>query len=346
MRCPSSCALNLYNIKAIISSVLFISNPRQQANRGVSEIMLLLDVSTYKLHEFHGAKIPPYAILSHTWGDDEVTFRDIDERPQEALLKAGFKKISGCCTRAKADGYQWAWVDSCCIDKRSSAELSEAINSMFRWYRQTTVCYVYLDNISIQGMSASPTDEFSKSRWFLRGWTLQELIALKKVIFFSKVWTTLGEKGMGGKDNGIIEKIRQITGIPKLLLAYERSPEDFGAASRIFWAARQVTTRDEDMAYCLMGLFNVHMPIIYGEGLQKAFKRLQWEIIKMSPDETLFAWRAHRETSGLLADSPADFEDSGTVSQQALKPEAFRPFGMTNLGISIETALIKPPEAV
>lgn len=143
--------------------------------------MRLIDVNTYELKEFWGSDIPPYAILSHTWADDEVSCSDMQERLGAAKQKASFNKIRGCCIEAVKHGLKWAWVDSCCIDKRSSAELSEAINSMFAWYTKSDICFVYLADVLPGGLSTEDAnnldDEFSKSRWFTRGWTLQELIA-------------------------------------------------------------------------------------------------------------------------------------------------------------------------
>lgn len=309
--------------------------------------MWLLNVSTYKLREFQGT-IPcdsqgkiRYAILSHTWGDDEVTFRDLDERPQEAVCRAAFGKIKFCCAQAKADGYEWVWVDSCCIDKRSSAELSEAINSMFKWYKESAVCYVYFADVSEQGMCGS---ELANSRWFTRGWTLQELLAPTKIVFFSKTWMRLADIGMGGDDKEILRKLSGITNIAKDVISGEKDPKRVTTSGRISWVAKRNTTRDEDLAYCLMGLFDVHMPILYGEGLKKAFMRLQLEIIKRSSDETIFAWRANKATSCFLASSPADFKQSCTVLPREVEDDmAVRDFAMTNIGIAIDTVLIKPP---
>src|SRR6266536_688246 len=145
-------------------------------------MMWLLNVSSLKLCDFMGkANSPPYAILSHTWGAEEVSFKDMQpENRATAERKKGFVKIQGCCNQAQLDGYDWVWVDSCCIDKSSSAELSEAINSMFKWYHDAGICYAYLGDVPRGGFDPEPKnleDAFSKSRWFTRGWTLQELLA-------------------------------------------------------------------------------------------------------------------------------------------------------------------------
>ena len=144
--------------------------------------MRLLHTKTLELHEFFGDEIPPYAILSHTWGEDEVSFQEL--RSSSGNNKAGYDKIRGCCEMAVSDGFQYAWVDTCCIDKTSSAELSEAINSMYNWYRHSDVCYVYLPDVAANLGTKATEDAIRKSRWFTRGWTLQELIAPSGVIFF------------------------------------------------------------------------------------------------------------------------------------------------------------------
>lgn len=134
--------------------------------------MRLLNSTTLELAEFMGDDVPPYAILSHTWGKDEVTLRDIQD-PTKRKDDSRFAKIRACCKQAaEVDKLDWVWIDTCCIDKTSSAELSEAINSMFVWYKEASVCYAYLSDVP-------PLDpfldvaEFSRSRWFTRGWTLQ-----------------------------------------------------------------------------------------------------------------------------------------------------------------------------
>ncbi len=154
--------------------------------------MRLLNTATSKLAEFSGSEIPKYAILSHRWGAEEVTFQDIQNSNnlqgyiQTMANFEGWFKINGSCAQAIVDRYQWIWVDSCCIDKTSSAELSEAINSMFNWYRNSEVCYAYLsDVVSIQEEEALG---FGTSKWFTRGWTLQELLAPKKLVFFVCTW--------------------------------------------------------------------------------------------------------------------------------------------------------------
>jgi hypothetical protein len=227
--------------------------------------------------EFAANNVPPYAILSHTWGtnDEEVTFKDLTEGTGNN--KAGYDKIEFCGKQAASDGLQYFWVDTCCIDKSSSAELTEAINSMFRWYRNAAKCYVYLSDVSTPGHDENdhlPRSTwklaFRKSRWFTRGWTLQELIAPTLVEFFSLEGKRLGDK------SSMEQQVHEITGIA--IHALRGNPlSDFSVADRMSWAAKRRTTREEDEAYCLLGIFDIHMPLIYGEG-EKAFIRLKKEI--------------------------------------------------------------------
>lgn len=221
--------------------------------------------------------IPPYAILSHTWGADvdEVTFEDLTHNVAGSLQKPGYDKIRFCGEQARRDGLQFFWVDSCCINKANYSELSQAINSMFRWYQNASKCYVYLSDVSSNeanyGLSAAWQDAFKHSRWFTRGWTLQELIAPSSVEFFSRDGTRLGSKeSLGGQ-------IHAITGIAASAL--QGTPLDqFTINERISWAARRETTIEEDQVYCVLGIFGVHIPLIYGEGAANAMRRLRKEI--------------------------------------------------------------------
>jgi hypothetical protein len=224
--------------------------------------------------------IPPYAILSHTWGADteEVSFGDL--LSGTGKVKFGYGKIRFCEEQARRDGLQYCWVDTCCIDKSNNNELSEAINSMFRWYRNAAKCYVYLSDVSGHASNAKFNQPFwepafRKSRWFTRGWTLQELTAPISVEFFSKEGELLGNK------ISLERNIHEITGIPiKVLRGAALS--NFSTAERLLWAEKRETTRKEDKAYSLLGIFDVHMPLIYGEGRDSALRRLREEINKAS----------------------------------------------------------------
>jgi hypothetical protein len=230
------------------------------------------------LTTFLGNQIPSYAVLSHTWEADnnEVTFQDLMN--DVGSSKAGYGKIQFCGEQAQKNGLQYFWVDSCCIDKSSSAELSEAINSMFRWYRNAARCYVYLSDVST-GTQSQPSQflwEFRQSRWFTRGWTLQELLAPFSVEFFSREGQRIGDK------KSLEAQIHEITGIVVQAIQGTFSPSQFSVTERMTWAAKRETTIEEDKAYCLLGIFNIHLPLIYGEGVENAFKRLQEEVEKRS----------------------------------------------------------------
>ncbi|RDW66828.1 hypothetical protein BP5796_09577 [Coleophoma crateriformis] len=296
--------------------------------------MRLLNSRTLEFKEFFREdSTPKYAILSHTWEDDEVTFKEMRKYRVIAESKAGFKKIAMCAKQALQDDLDYFWVDTCCIDKSSSAELSEAINSMFRWYRNAEVCYAYLcdvliaapkrdtslawmrvgpsefiqpqEQIESQSTGESIDEMLVKARWFTRGWTLQELIAPRNLVFYSHGWDLIGMKN----EPHLAMLIEKCTCVPSLVLL----SGDFSChslAQRMSWAASRSTTRVEDMAYCLMGLFEIHMPMLYGEG-ERAFIRLQEEIIKQSDDKSIFAWTNPKSSfstyRGLLARSPSEF---------------------------------------
>jgi len=296
-----------------------------------------------RLEEFHGSNIPPYAILSHTWGKEEVSFQDLVGGDAPKLLEC--KKIIGCRNQAVSDGYGYIWVDTCCIDKTSSAELSEAINSMFCWYQEAEVCYAYLADVDIKADLTYLQSAIENSRWFTRGWTLQELVAPSDVVFYDSDWTEIGTK------TDLTEIISGVTGVDVtvLLKGKMNNFDDYSVAKRMFWASRRRTTRVEDEAYCLMGLFGVNMPLLYGEN-QKAFFRLQEEIMKRSDDHSLFAWKtselfAWKESelvkTGLLASSPRDFSTSGEVDHVPIKDG--NPYSITNKGVQITLPLLYLP---
>ncbi|KAI5984779.1 heterokaryon incompatibility protein-domain-containing protein, partial [Pisolithus marmoratus] len=234
-----------------------------------------------------------YVILSHRWGL-EVTYEEMiglmtleDRKRNEVWNRYGYQKIIKSCEQAKKDGYKWLWIDTCCIDKRSSAELSEAINAMYRWYQNAQVCYAYLNDVD---ESVFPTEQDKKwvksnyrPEWFMRGWTLQELIAPKQVEFFNKDWVPIGNK------QRLAPALTDITQIPRDVLTQGLVGKRLSVAQIMSWAARRVTTREEDRAYSLMGLFGVNMPMVYGEG-KNAFRRLQLKIIKGTGDHSIFAW--------------------------------------------------------
>ena len=254
--------------------------------------MWVLSTNRAELHYFTGPEVITggYAILSHTWSPSgEQTLqqvRAIGERcRQEGANPRDHvdSKVRGCCVLAEKEGFRWVWIDSCCIDKTSSTELSESINSMFQWYCQAEVCYAYLADVPGGWALDTQDSPFRKSRWHTRGWTLQELIAPAVVVFFSSEWREIGTKAT------LAGLLSQITGIPWTVFTRQRLFSNFSIAQRMCWAIGRSTTRQEDEAYSLMGLFGVSIPTNYGEG-HNAFYRLQYEIMKHSSDMSLFAW--------------------------------------------------------
>jgi Heterokaryon incompatibility protein (HET) len=227
-------------------------------------------------------RIPPYAILSHTWSSDidEVTFKDLTDGT--AKDKASYEKIEFCGEQARQDGLQYFWIDTCCINKADYTELSRAINSMFHWYRNAAKCYVYLSDVSITTRKASNGSSqvtwksaFQESRWFKRGWTLQELLAPVTVEFFSRERQRLGNK------TSLRQQIHEITCIPDSALQGAHLSQ-FSVDERLSWIDSRQTKLEEDKAYSLLGIFDESMPLIYGEGGDKAFQRLREEINKSS----------------------------------------------------------------
>ncbi|KAI0828038.1 heterokaryon incompatibility protein-domain-containing protein [Trametes gibbosa] len=255
-----------------------------------------------------------YAVLSHTWRDledgGEQTYEDVQNlqteivehqdrdreiafahsergRPADVLPLFFYhpqlsEKIAMACKVAREAGYELIWIDSCCIDKSSSAELAEAINSMCEWYRLSSVCYAYLADVPGSDGPAYGHPRFWQSRWHKRGWTLQELIAPERVVFLTNTWVALGTK------LGLAKMIEEITGIDFDILIGRASVDSVSVARRMSWAAGRETTRIEDRAYSLLGIFGVHMAPIYGEG-KNAFLRLQEEILRTIPDQTIYA---------------------------------------------------------
>ncbi|OBT51768.1 hypothetical protein VE04_08199 [Pseudogymnoascus sp. 24MN13] len=205
--------------------------------------MWLLNVQTKKLEEFFGEKIPKYAILSHTWGENEASFKDVKRNG----YRSGSPKIHGSCAQAQAIGLEYIWIDTCCIDKRSSSELLEAISSMWDWYNKATICFAYLSDVPDGDNYMEDDSAFSSSRWFKRGWTLQELIAPPVVRFYNASWQFIGKKSEHQDDHQFTLKISNITVAMRCSVAEKMS-----------WAAGRETTRPEDVAYSLLGIFGLN----------------------------------------------------------------------------------------
>ena len=305
--------------------------------------MRLLFAKTVELKEFSEDEIPPYAILSHTWEKGEVTFQEMKASQSQAATKAGYLKIAGSCKQALRNNVEYVWVDTCCIDKSSSAELTEAINSMFRWYQRAEICYVYLADVPANEDALAFESSFARSRWFTRGWTLQELLAPNTVQFFSNDWRPIGTK------TDLCPQISRITGIDSTYLQ-GTDVKYASIAKRMSWASKRKTRRIEDVAYSLLGLFGVHMPMLYGEG-ENAFRRLQEEIMKVSVDQSLFAWGYDPNWApffhflsqpprrvGILARSPIEFANSGNIVPY--KGWEFNAtFALTSTGVQIRSPI-------
>jgi hypothetical protein len=321
------------------------------ADNTQSDSMRLLNAKTKRLEEFFEKDIPPYAILSHTWGKDEVLFKDVTK----GRYNNDSDKIEGCCREALCSGLDYVWIDTCCIDKRSSAELSEAINSTFNWYERSAACYAYLADVhDIMDLYVpESTLAFRASKWWTRGWTLQELLAPRTVDFYNASWTRLGEKFAPSFDGflpilypivGLNDLISEITGIEIRYLNGENRFCDASIAEKMSWAALRQTTREEDIAYSLLGIFNVNMPLLYGEKA-RAFHRLQEAIISSSHDQSIFAWGLRQVGSmgnrQLLASSPSDFVGFADVVPYTPDLAGISHYSMTNAGLQISMRLRK-----
>jgi hypothetical protein len=316
--------------------------------------MRLLNTTTLELTTFQ-ASCPPYAILSHTWGEDEAPFSVFATKSTllgliARVRKRRYGKVVRACSLARSQGYQWIWIDTCCIDNTSSAELSEAINSMYCWYERAGVCYAYL--VDVRPCSGSGPDavlcSLARSRWFTRGWTLQELVAPPHLEFYDSGWNFMDTKA------ALASTLEEITSIPARLFsgAWQKvcasgmagqSLQLLSVAQRLSWAASRQTTRPEDLAYCLMGLFGVHMPLLYGEGEEKAFVRLQAEIANNTNDQSLFAWGSWYDPDGcekllcysLFAPRPSCFaglQDIKATTRYSSVLDWTPPFEMLNDG--------------
>ena len=294
--------------------------------------MYLINIKTLDLEEFIEGSIPPYAILSHRWGSEELKFW---ETPKQRLIqqhKEGYRKLVKACEVAAKYSVNYLWIDTCCIDKKSSAELSEAINSMFTWYENAKICLAYLNDVK-----AEPgwEDSFKRSVWFTRSWTLQELLAPQYVDFLiGSEWVYLGSK------DSKASMISEVTGIREEALLKKASLLKFTMAEKMSWAAERTATRSEDIAYSLMGIFDINMPLLYGEG-RKAFTRLQAEIIRQTTDISILLWSNDNPDRSLLASTPADFRAARDRGSLECWPERLSLFALTNIGIEIECRLCR-----
>ncbi|KAF2119316.1 heterokaryon incompatibility protein-domain-containing protein [Lophiotrema nucula] len=318
--------------------------------------MRLLETETMHMLQIPDDEVPRYAILSHTWGHDEIFFQDFSRADPKSSVtscsknlrgKLGWAKIEGACQKALDFDCRYIWVDTCCIDKSSSSELQEAINSMFRWYKDAYICLAYLADVSSHQHLDAKRSAFRKARWFTRGWTLQELLAPEEVIFFDQSWEILGSK------HDLCEVIEAITGIEAVYLgsihSFPRRLSKASVAEKMSWAAERETTRKEDIAYCLLGIFGIYMPMLYGEG-SRAFIRLQEEIMKVTDDNSMLCWgykedfnNWRRETATLLAPHPGTFRNCRNIGPLTLDGFTYPSFLMNQKGLSV-TFPVRPDQ--
>lgn len=203
---------------------------------------------------------PPYAILSHTWSErneEEVSYQDLEDGTTKSLLK-----LQLCRDWTMAANLEYFWIDTCCIDKRNDAEIGYAIRSMWRWYCEASVCFVYLSDLSKKRKPNTEDwrDNLKDCRWFTRGWTLQELVASKKLELYAR-------DGYLGSREALLPALKTITGIN-----LRSSLPDH--ATRLSWVDKRVTKRPEDKAYCMLGICDVSLDPRYGEGGSSAWQRL------------------------------------------------------------------------
>ncbi len=306
----------------------------------------------FSLVSFPADDVPPYAILSHTWSDgEEVTYDEL--LSGTGKNKRGYNKIRFCGERASQDGLQYFWVDTCCINKQDKEELTYALNAMFAWYRKSQICYCYMYDVPKHDLDPEHKDsKFRKSRWFTRGWALQELLAPLYLIFFNCAWEEIGTKS---SLKGIVA---DITGIAPSILVLNKGG-DVSVAQRLSWAAERQTSVAADKSYCLLGLLGVNIPMKLrtsnGKGIEedeedeeKTFFRFQVQMLKTSDDQSLFCWQEppgeKRPSAGLLARSPRHFKNCNRFYQSHERRQASKRLTFSKKGLRIRLPLIPDPD--
>lgn len=307
--------------------------------------MRLLNTNTLDFEWFTDSNVPSYLILSHRWQGAEVTLQDFVARDCQNTegWTQGTRKVAQFVDYAKEQGSSYVWIDTVCIDKTSSTELQEAINSMYEWYERSEGCVVYLDDVKVRSedkpnaaASQYVKQRLIKSQWFTRGWTLQELLAPRVQIFVDKKWSVIGSR------DELMDPITTITTIDRTCFGDRQAILREPVAKRMSWMSSRTTSRSEDLAYCMLGIFGINLTMLYGEG-RKAFLRLQKEIIQEIEDDSIFIWQSERavddgvpSTSSILAPDPACFKVCG---QYQIENDSFfdrQPYRMTTRGLEIE----------
>lgn len=285
-----------------------------------------------------------YAALSHRWlSSGEPTFQEMSAERNHQSTRPGFIKLRNFCQKAREYGCRLAWSDTCCIDKRSSAELDEAIRAMFKWYRNADICIVFLaDSLSIS--------DFPQEVWFQRGWTLQELLAPPRIKFYGKHWDQLSRSRNDKEDHSMLEALSQVTGISRENLLYF-SPGLVDVREKMIWASKRRTTRMEDIAYSLIGILNISLSVAYGEG-ERAFRRLMEAIMQACREWQILAWAGpHAPFQASIPRSPLAYCAFDDASASILSPNCYimdRPsklgdpfFTMTKRGLELEVILVE-----
>ncbi|EME39864.1 hypothetical protein DOTSEDRAFT_117266, partial [Dothistroma septosporum NZE10] len=310
------------------------------------------DPTTLELHDFPVVSQVRYAVLSHVWSSPqhEILFSDlldtcdttikrleghisVDLATSTLQQRPGWAKLAFALEQADEDGKEWLWVDTACIDRSSSSELAQSINSRWHWLEGAAICYAFLGDVPLERWREMKFVRHLASSWFNDGWTLSDLIAPGHVVFYSMEWSRLGDK------HELSRVLSIATQVPVPVLEGARSVQEESVAARMAWAASRQTSLFEDRAYSLMGLFDVSMPVLYGEG-SKAFRRLQEEIIRSSDDLSIFCWKdAHicKPLHGLMADSPDAFVHSAGYRAYAF--EDVPPFDINNRGVRLSLHL-------
>lgn len=280
-------------------------------------MMRFLHTKTFVLHDFTG---PPssYAVFFHAHGSDDIGFEDFS-KPQMLLCKDGFHRLWQACSRARNHGSEWLWSDAVCIDRGSSTALTEAFNSLARIYQHCIFSIIYLEDLPCSDCVGGGLEKrLAKCAWLRNVWVLPQLIFPKHSFIYDRDWAEIGTKA------SLARQLSLVTSIEQSVLINPAALGEYSVAKRMSWASHLEASRPEDRSFALLGILGVHMPIVYGEG-QKAFIRLQEEILRDTNDYSLFAWRPEvpQEYRGLFAYSPAEFQhfDKGPNGPFRIKGE-------------------------
>ncbi|KXH25031.1 HET domain-containing protein [Colletotrichum simmondsii] len=310
--------------------------------------MRLINVNTLLLEEFMG-RCPQYATLSHTWnGTQEISFKEWQAKDVTSSKEEGYAKLLGACRLTREFGLEYLWVDTNCIDKESSAELSEAINSMFNWYQESAVCFAHLEDLDFEDTTLLGSGDDvvfrAKAVLFKAQDQQEQLLAPRRMYFFDKKWKILGSR------QDFAPEISNITGTRNEYISGAKSVLDASISEVFSWLAGRETTRPEDMAYCVLGLLGLNMPLLYGER-SAAFMRLQEELIRISDDQTIFCWTWEHtiphDWSSLLAPSPSVFKGGecffcgSETDEHIVGWRKAISYSMTNVGLRIRLLTLR-----